>query len=105
MAESKTKDGGAVRKAAIAAKVPNLPFDTNDPNITGRVTVRVPVDRVNAGNTGITVGLNGVFYTVQRGRDVQVPKAVAEIIRHSLEQDDRALQYMESLPAAAEPAN
>ena len=35
----------------------------------------------------VFVGLNGKFYTIQRGVDVEVPVGVAEIIRHSMEQD------------------
>ena len=104
-ADAKDKGSNAARAAAIAAKVPNRPFDPKDPNIAQRVKIRVPVDRVNAGNTTMVVGLNGVFYTIQRGKDVEVPKAVADIVRHSLEQDDKAVQYMESLPTEGAPLN
>jgi hypothetical protein len=37
----------------------------------------------------LKVGLNGRIYRIQRGVDVQVPKAVAEIIYASLEQDGK----------------
>lgn len=42
------------------------------------------------------VGLNGKGYLVQRGVNVQVPKAVAEIINNSLDQQQAALDYMDS---------
>ena len=105
MAESKAKGTAAARAASIAAKVPMQAYDPKDPNITEKVSLRVPVDRVNAGNTSITVGLNGVFYTIQRGKEVVVPKAVAEIVRQSMAQDDKTVQYMESLPTASAPIN
>lgn len=104
MAQTKT-GSPAVRAAAIAARAPMRAFDPADPNMTEKVPLRIPVDRVNAGNSGLVVGLNGVFYTIQRGRETPVPKAVAAIVRQSLEQDDRTLQYLESLPDAAAPAN
>lgn len=34
------------------------------------------------------VGLNGTFYTIQRGIDVEVPAGVAEIIINSMKQDE-----------------
>ena len=34
------------------------------------------------------VGLNGTFYTIQRGVDVEVPAGVAEIIINSMKQDE-----------------
>ena len=105
MPDKKMTGAAAVRSAATAARAPMRAFDPADPNMIAKVPLRVPVDRVNAGNTSMVVGLNGVFYTIRRGREVQVPKAVAAIVRHSLEQDDRTLQYMESLPNAAEPAD
>lgn len=33
------------------------------------------------------VSVNGVNYKIQRGVDVEVPEAVAEVLRHSQEQD------------------
>ena len=105
MADKKPTGPAAARAAAIAARVPMRAYDPADPNMTEKTTVRIPVDRVNAGNVSMVVGLNGVFYTIRRGKPVQVPKAVADIVRHSLEQDDRTLQYIESLPNAAEPEN
>lgn len=35
----------------------------------------------------VFVGYNGKFYTIQRGVDVEVPRAVAEIIQQSIKQD------------------
>ena len=37
----------------------------------------------------VTVGLNGKIYRIQRGRPVSVPRAVAEIVEHSLDQDKK----------------
>lgn len=39
----------------------------------------------------VFVGVNGVTYLVQRGVDVEVPKAVAEVLEHSEEMDNAAM--------------
>lgn len=45
----------------------------------------------------VFVGLNGKGYQIQRGVDVQVPAGVAEILKHSEEQDALAASRMEQL--------
>ncbi|MBP3703637.1 MAG: hypothetical protein J6I65_07595 [Lachnospiraceae bacterium] len=42
----------------------------------------------------VTVGVNGVFYKVQRGVEVEVPDFVAEVIRNSERQDAQTLQLI-----------
>ena len=37
----------------------------------------------------VFVGVNGDSYLIQRGIDVKVPKAVAEVLEHSQQQDER----------------
>lgn len=54
------------------------------------------------GNTGkytsdVFVGLNCKGYLIKRGVDVQVPAGVAEILRHSEEQDALAASHMEQM--------
>ena len=39
----------------------------------------------------VFVGVTGVTYLVQRGVDVEVPKAVAEVLEHSEEMDNAAM--------------
>ena len=39
----------------------------------------------------VFVGVNGVTYLVQRGVDVEVPRAVAEVLEHSEEMDNAAM--------------
>ena len=41
--------------------------------------------------TPVFVGVNGETYLIQRGVDVEVPKAVAEVLRHSEEMDGEAM--------------
>ena len=41
--------------------------------------------------TPVFVGVNGETYLIQRGVDVEVPKAVAEVLRHSEEMDGKAI--------------
>lgn len=42
------------------------------------------------------VGINGMTYQIKRGVDVEVPKAVAEVIKLSQSQDANAITRMES---------
>ncbi len=50
----------------------------------------------------LTVGLNGKFYQIKRGETVEIPDGVAEIIEHSLEQQEIAARYSEGLSAEYE---
>lgn len=40
-------------------------------------------------SSDITVGINGKFYKIKRGQHVRIPKAVAEVLENSMEQDAR----------------
>ena len=42
----------------------------------------------------LVVGLNGRMFQVRRGIEVEVPWAVAEIIRESMEQDQAAAEFI-----------
>lgn len=56
----------------------------------------------------VTVGYNGRFYQIERGKDVSVPRAVAEILKQSQEQDQRTAEMIEQQNreyAALERAN
>jgi len=53
----------------------------------------------------VFVAVNGEAYLVQRGVDVEVPKAVAEVLQHSEEMDNAAMaKIMAAEAAAAQPA-
>ena len=43
----------------------------------------------------IFVGLNGKGYKIQRGKHTRIPKAVAEVLEHSMEQDARTAELIE----------
>ena len=49
----------------------------------------------------VFVGVNGETYLIQRGVDVEVPKAVAEVLRHSEEMDNAAVARIAEAEAAA----
>ena len=49
----------------------------------------------------VFVGVNGEAYLVQRGVDVEVPKAVAEVLRHSEEMDNAAMARIAAAESAA----
>ena len=49
----------------------------------------------------VFVGVNGETYLIQRGVDVEVPKAVAEVLRHSEEMDGEAMAKIVAAESAA----
>ena len=49
----------------------------------------------------VFVGVNGETYLIQRGVDVEVPKAVAEVLHHSEEMDNAAQEKIAAAEAAA----
>lgn len=49
----------------------------------------------------VFVGVNGETYLIQRGVDVEVPKAVAEVLRYSEEMDNEAMARIAEAEAAA----
>ena len=49
----------------------------------------------------VFVGVNGETYLIQRGVDVEVPKAVAEVLRHSEEMDNAAMARIAAAESAA----
>ncbi len=43
----------------------------------------------------VFVQVNGVGYIIQRGKNVKVPKAVAEVLQNSQEQDTKAAEFID----------
>ena len=83
----------AQREAMAPARV----AEEGDPNMTDKVTMRLPVNRENPGDNEVVVGLNGRFYKIKRGVTVEVPKAVALILQQSEEQDAATLEMIEAI--------
>ena len=46
-------------------------------------------------------GINGKVYQIQRGVEVEVPKSVAEVIEHSVSQDEKTALMIEQLTSEA----
>ena len=62
--------------------------------------VRIRLFKDNSRYKGdLFVSVNGVNYQLQRGKNIEVPPEVAEVIRHSQEQDDQTAARMEELAA------
>ena len=60
--------------------------------------VRIRLFKDNSRYKGdLFVSVNGVNYQLQRGKNIEVPPEVAEVIRHSQEQDDQTAARMEEL--------
>lgn len=68
----------------------------------GYVRIRLPLTREEKDD--VYVGLNGVGYLIQRGREVDVPAGVAEILRRKEEMLEEAMAFESSISKAASPA-
>ena len=66
----------------------------------GMVTIHLFKDD-NRYTAPVFVGINGDSYLIQRGVDVKVPKAVAEVLEHSAAQDAEAARRSQAMQAAA----
>lgn len=79
-------------KAEAAAQEPEITC-TPDP-MQEMVKIKIPRDPVNKGNDSMFVAINGRKFLIQRGKTVEVPRAVAEVIEHSEEQAEEADLYI-----------
>ncbi len=73
----------------------------NEPVKEGYVRIRLPLTREE--KEDVYVGLNGVGYLIQRGREVDVPEGVAEILRRKEEMLEEAMAFESSISKAASP--
>ena len=60
-----------------------------------------PTLQAIAESHGRTVAQVALRYLIQRGIDVKVPKAVAEVLEHSIKQDAEAARKSQAMQAAA----
>ena len=68
-------------------------------------TVRIKLFKDNGEyKDDLTIGLNGKMYKIQRGVEVEVPKGVAEIIKRSMESDQRTAALISELESQYEAA-
>ena len=68
-------------------------------------TVRIKLFKDNGEyKDDLTIGLNGKMYKIQRGVEVEVPKGVAEIIKSSMESDQRTAALISELESQYEAA-
>ena len=85
MATKKESAAQAVENAVETVEKAEAATEEKD---DGMVTIHLfkDDDRYSA---PVFVGVNGDSYLIQRGMDVKVPKAVAEVLEHSQQQDER----------------
>lgn len=62
-----------------------------------QVSIHVPVDPTNEDEKVVVVGVNGVFWPVERGKEIKVPKAVAEVYRDSYERTKKVEKRMNTI--------
>lgn len=80
-------------KATSEAKAEAVKADDN--YWTEKVTIHLFKDSGKY-KDAVTVGVNGRFWQIERGVDVEVPRNVAEVLRQSQEQDQRTAEMIES---------
>ena len=62
-----------------------------------RVTVRLPRLPGQNANQEEFFSVNGKNYIIKRGEDVEIPEAVAEVIRNAQKAEEYAMKYVEDL--------
>lgn len=62
-----------------------------------QVHVHIPIDPNNEDDKVFIVGVNGVFWPIERGKTVKVPKAVAEVYEDSYERTKRVEKRMNTI--------
>lgn len=60
-------------------------------------TVKVKIPKTETEREDVFVCVNGCSYLIQRGKEVEVPKFVAEVLKNSEEQREAAYNLMEKL--------
>lgn len=60
-------------------------------------TVKVKIPKTETEREDVFVCVNGCSYLIQRGKEVEVPKFVAEVLKNSEEQREAAYELMEKM--------
>lgn len=60
-------------------------------------TVKVKIPKTETDREDVFVCVNGCSYLIQRGKEVEVPRFVAEVLKNSEEQREAAYSLMEKL--------
>lgn len=56
----------------------------------------------NKYSNDVFVAVNGENYLIQRGKTVEVPDYIAEVLEHSMEQDERTAELISELSSKGE---
>lgn len=91
----------ASKKDTVENTVDNTAAETVEKPKEEYVRIRLPLTRDQ--KEDVYVGLNGVGYLIQRGKEVDVPAGVAEILQRSEEMLAQALEYEAGISKAASP--
>lgn len=95
------KETAAVTAAELAAPEAAEKAPAREPEAEKMVRIHLFKDS-HRYSAPVFVGVNGDNYLIQRGVDVDVPEAVAEVLRNSQAMESAA---MEKIAAAEEQAN
>lgn len=68
-----------------------------DKKTQGKVTVRLPILKDPKAPKEEFYSVNGKNFIIKRGERVTIPEALAEVIEHSSQAEEAAIQYAESV--------
>ena len=66
-------------------------------NAKRRVTVRLPLNKGQNANQDEFFSVNGKPYMIKRGETVEIPEALAEVIRNAEKAEEYAMSYVDTL--------
>lgn len=72
----------------------------NESKNAKKVVVRLPRLKGQNANQDEFFSVNGKNYIIKRGEDVEVPEAVAEVIRNAEKAEDYAMRYIDDITEA-----
>ena len=80
-----TTKAGKAAKAAPAAPAAKLPAGAAEAGLTGdRVTITIHSGEGSAGREDVPVFVNGFGFQIKRGKPVEVPVEVVEVLRNAV---------------------
>ena len=62
-----------------------------------KILVKLPLNRGQNANQDEFFSVNGKNYIIKRGEEIEIPEAVAEVIRNSEKAEEYAMRYVNDL--------
>lgn len=76
--------------------------NTNKPEMVKEKTVKIRIPKTKKDQDDVFVSVNDRTWQIQRGKEVEVPECVAEVLLHQQEMEEIAMAFEEE---ASNPKN